>query len=637
ALYSQGIEQALLINTTKANEFGTKDTIEFYGLGLDTPSTGARTYWLVKNTGSAKRITTQAASGSTLTGSVPFVYQKIDRNVYAAEIVGTGEGENFFGPIITPSPASQSLTAANVDFTSPTPATLEVVIRGGTDNIEHLAQVELNGNVLGNAAVSNTAQGSFSYSVAHGLLINGANTLTITALNGWDDVSVLVSARLTYRHHLKADNGMLLVTLPASRTVTVTDFPNNTIRALDITDLSSPKALNVTVAADGAKFKATFSTPPSGTRTIAVFSNDRVMSLPTTEKNVASTYSTNASKLRADLVIITNRAFASAAKTLADARNAQSIETVVIDVDDLYDEYTFGVRSPDAIRSFLQNAKSSWRKAPKYAVLLGDASIDPRNYLGLGSFDFVPTKLVATNYIKTASDGWFADFTNNGVESIAIGRLPVRTASQANALVAKLIARDNASQSAAWAKTSVFISDSDETWNFSGASTALTNLVPAAMKPSMKLISYDDASPAQATLNAFNSGSLFVNYLGHGSTELWAANVFNSSNAASLTNSQKLPLVIAMTCLNGMFHDLYTQSLAEALLLAPNGAFAVWASSTLTEPAPQFQANQELLRQLLSQKATLGDAIIAAKKATTDSDVRRSWILLGDPSMRLVK
>ncbi|HEX7828198.1 MAG TPA: SdrD B-like domain-containing protein, partial [Thermoanaerobaculia bacterium] len=47
ALYSQGIEQALLINTTKANEFGTKDTIEFYGLGLDTPSTGARTYWLV--------------------------------------------------------------------------------------------------------------------------------------------------------------------------------------------------------------------------------------------------------------------------------------------------------------------------------------------------------------------------------------------------------------------------------------------------------------------------------------------------------------------------------------------------------------------------------------------------------------
>jgi hypothetical protein len=87
-----------------------------------------------------------------------------------------------------------------------------------------------------------------------------------------------------------------------------------------------------------------------------------------------------------------------------------------------------------------------------------------------------------------------------------------------------------------------------------------------------------------------------------------------------------------------MFHDLYTQSLSESLLLAQNGgAFAVWSSSTLTEPAPQFAANKELLRQLLVNKATLGEAIQKAKQATTDLDVRRSWNLLGDPSMKLAK
>ena len=94
-----------------------------------------------------------------------------------------------------------------------------------------------------------------------------------------------------------------------------------------------------------------------------------------------------------------------------------------------------------------------------------------------------------------------------------------------------------------------------------------------------------------------------------------------------------------MTCLNGYFHDLYTESLATALLKSPNGgAVAVWASSTLTEPYPQFQMNKELLRQLFGgTPVTIGDAVRAAKQATQDLDVRRSWLLFGDPSMKLTK
>jgi hypothetical protein len=33
--------------------------------------------------------------------------------------------------------------------------------------------------------------------------------------------------------------------------------------------------------------------------------------------------------------------------------------------------------------------------------------------------------------------------------------------------------------------------------------------------------------------------------------------------------------------------------------------------------------------------ARLGDAVRAAKSATPDADVRRTWILFGDPSMTL--
>ena len=46
--------------------------------------------------------------------------------------------------------------------------------------------------------------------------------------------------------------------------------------------------------------------------------------------------------------------------------------------------------------------------------------------------------------------------------------------------------------------------------------------------------------------------------------------------------------------------------------------------------------NQELFRQLFgSPSITLGEAVVRAKAAASDPDVRKSWVLFGDPSMRL--
>jgi hypothetical protein len=36
-----------------------------------------------------------------------------------------------------------------------------------------------------------------------------------------------------------------------------------------------------------------------------------------------------------------------------------------------------------------------------------------------------------------------------------------------------------------------------------------------------------------------------------------------------------------------------------------------------------------------AKKPTIGQAVAAAKAATSDLDVRRTWILLGDPTTRL--
>jgi hypothetical protein len=77
--------------------------------------------------------------------------------------------------------------------------------------------------------------------------------------------------------------------------------------------------------------------------------------------------------------------------------------------------------------------------------------------------------------------------------------------------------------------------------------------------------------------------------------------------------------------------------MAEALLKAKGGgAVAVWASSGLTEPDKQAVMNKELIRLLFGKESlTLGEATAQAKASVSDQDIRKTWILFGDPTTRL--
>ena len=91
-----------------------------------------------------------------------------------------------------------------------------------------------------------------------------------------------------------------------------------------------------------------------------------------------------------------------------------------------------------------------------------------------------------------------------------------------------------------------------------------------------------------------------------------------------------------MNCLNGYFQDPTQDSLAEALLRSPQGgAIAVWASSAMTFADGQAALNEEFYRQLFGAGARLGDAVMRGKAVTFDGEVRKTWILFGDPTMRL--
>jgi hypothetical protein len=267
-------------------------------------------------------------------------------------------------------------------------------------------------------------------------------------------------------------------------------------------------------------------------------------------------------------------------------------------------------------------------------LLVGDASFDPKNYLGFGDFDFVPTKLIDTSYLETASDDWFVDLSNDGLPEMAIGRLPVRTVEEAGIVISKIIGYERTGAR----NEALVVADMNDGFNFERTTEEIRSLLPAYL-PVARIFRGDFLSDDQAkqrVLSGINQGPLLVNFIGHGSVEIWRG-ILSSDDADGLVNGLRLPFFVSMTCLNGFFHDVGTESLAEALLKAKQGgAIAVWTSSGLTEPGGQAAMNKEVIRLLFGRESlTLGEVAAKAKFSAGDEDVRKTWILFGDPTTRL--
>jgi len=149
-----------------------------------------------------------------------------------------------------------------------------------------------------------------------------------------------------------------------------------------------------------------------------------------------------------------------------------------------------------------------------------------------------------------------------------------------------------------------------------------------------------DGTAKSRLLASLNRGQRIVNYLGHGSVGIWRGNLLTKADTNELVNSGDLSLFVATTCLNGYFLEPGYDSLAEALMKAEGGAAAVWASSGMTGPTEQVELNKELFRLLFratgldGRSLRLGEATTIAKAAAENRDVRRTYTLFGDPTMR---
>jgi hypothetical protein len=558
------------------------------------------------------------------------------RTTYFAALLRE-DTDNFFGAVVTSTPVEQVLNSPDI-AASLQNANLRIVLQGATDGQAHDVTVTLNGVTLGALNFVGQIENAANFDVPAGTLREGANTVTLTAQNGENDISVVDYIQLAYPRTYRTQNDELEFTAQAGDQILVNGFHHIPTRLVDVTNPAQPIELVPQISLEKGVYSLQARVPWSISRkhTLLAVSDQHITKPFDVLRNQPSEW--HNAQPGAEVVMISYPEFAEDLKPLVRLHKAEGKTVAVVSVNDVYDEFNFGERSPYALRNFLKTAMLQWANKPKYLLLVGDASLDPRDYLGFGFFDFVPTRMVPTTEIKTASDDWFSDFNDSGFAQIATGRLPVRTRDEASAVVGK-IATYASAQPAGWTNQTLMVADRDSDINFTQEATDTQNVLPKSMNVFDVFASNLDPETArQEILSNINNGQLLVNYTGHGSVEVWSGEtLLDDTSASTLTNGNRLPVFLTMNCLNGYFQDVYTQSLAETLLLSSSGGgVAVWASSGLNQADPQAQMNKVLVQSLFTQPTpTLGDAIIFAKSGITDPDVRKTYILFGDPLLRL--
>ncbi|RPJ84726.1 MAG: hypothetical protein EHM18_11675, partial [Acidobacteria bacterium] len=327
-------------------------------------------------------------------------------------------------------------------------------------------------------------------------------------------------------------------------------------------------------------------------------------------------------------------------------RRGAGLEPLIVDVEDIMDEFNDGVSSPYAIRDFLAHALQNWKQPPKYVVILGDGSYDYRGIYKNYPTNLVPTLMVSTMYGLFASDNALADVNGDFVPDVPIGRLPVLTPAELGAAIDRIIAYEQGPADS-WMNNALFVADRPDprAGNFPEDSKALAGLFPPSYttEPMVHLPAMSVTQARSSMIARINQGCSVWNYVGHsGYYVLTYSDLFTSSMADQLlSNGQKLPVLTAWSCAVGNFGMVGLESLAEVLMRSPNGGIIAAVGSTGLSDNPEnvtIGAEFYSLRFAVGSPV-LGDLLVGALQGAAAKGVTPETLYLfgviGDPALRM--
>jgi len=355
-----------------------------------------------------------------------------------------------------------------------------------------------------------------------------------------------------------------------------------------------------------------------------------------------------------DYLVVYNKLFESQAEQLRAYRNSHDgFRSVKAEMEDIYDIFNYGMENPVAIKNFVKYIYDNWQQPRiSYICLMGRASLDPKKNSSSSIYyqNYVPV------YGNPPSDGYIANlFTNTFTyyHHIAVGRLPVYTAQEAQDMVNKIISYESQPLDS-WIKKSVFVSGgynrNDQLQFMAQSNSFLSSYInPAPLSMSATKIYFNDSSgqvmfnASDSIKNTINRGAAFVSYIGHSGNGYWD---FAYDNPNVLSNGTKLPLIFSMTCFTGKNAEPTGRGYGELYVTLPNKGAIGFISSTGWSffPAGGNVFEQHFLTGFsLDTLRRLGDIVrFASGTMASDSayftprNTINCYNLLGDPATKFL-
>ena len=138
---------------------------------------------------------------------------------------------------------------------------------------------------------------------------------------------------------------------------------------------------------------------------------------------------------KADYIGITHSSLLTSAKSyMAFISATYTVDTALVNVEDIFDEFAYGNPEPAAIRAFLKATFQYWQSPkPSYVCLLGTGSYDYKGYWASSHSYFTGLNLVPT-FGEPVSDTWYTMWNDSApyIQQMLIGRIPSKSESQLN-------------------------------------------------------------------------------------------------------------------------------------------------------------------------------------------------------------
>lgn len=389
---------------------------------------------------------------------------------------------------------------------------------------------------------------------------------------------------------------------------------------------------------------------------------------------------------QADYLMIAHPRLIEAIQPLAAFHRRRGLSVAVVDVNDIYDEFNHGILHPQAIRAFITYAHSQWTTpAPRFVLLVGDASWDPKNataqddnypdwtykpshqtqFIKNGSTPYpdlaghtdstqpnprnlrnlVPTWNYNSYEGHAASDNWFVALDDTDFHpQLAIGRFPVTEPEEVTGIVDKTIRYAEQPEVGPWQRNTLWITNEHK--GFQLQTDQLATRAQQAGFRTLKIYPQphetDNILHQTRLRRALDAGQLLVHFIGHGGRYIWRTgppdlqknhDLFTLKDLDQLTPTKRLPVVLSMTCYSAPFDHPSADSIGEKFLRLPDrGAVAVFAASWRNSPSRSF--SEAIVRELL-KPGTIGEAILRGKQRVSERLLVETYNLLGDPALPL--